>query len=50
MTEEEPKVELDDLEVDEKEAEAVSGGAYEAYLPSQGTKQGANKGEPPPGH
>jgi hypothetical protein len=47
MAEQEPEVEREDLEVEKQDAEHVSGGAYEAYLSSHGTKQGSNSGEPP---
>jgi hypothetical protein len=47
MEEQEPEVEVDDLEIEAKDAEEVGGGAFQAYLSSQGTKQGANKGVPP---
>jgi hypothetical protein len=47
MEEQEPEVGLDDLEIEAKDAEEVVGGAYEAYVATKGTKQGANAGVPP---
>jgi hypothetical protein len=38
---------VEDLDVTEEDARNVVGGAYQAYLNTQGTKQGANKGTSP---
>lgn len=40
---------VEDLELAPEDADAVSGGAYEFYTNTSGTKQGANKGTGLPG-